>query len=364
MAASTLNPAPKPTPALVESSTASKKKLVRRRSRDYSQALRRGVQIAFLVLNVVIGVQFYRFVRFYETGAAGPAVARPAGVEGWLPIAGLMNLKYFVLTGRVPEIHPAGMFLLAAFLTISLILRKAFCSWLCPVGTLSEYLWKLGRKVFRRNPRLPRWLDLALRSLKYLLLAFFLYAVASMSARAIAGFLDSPYGLIADVKMLDFFRYLSETAVIVLAVLVALSVVFQNFWCRYLCPYGALLGLTSVLSPLRIRRHPASCIDCAQCAKACPAHLPVDQLITIRSAECTACLECVAVCPAEKTLALSAPAGKTVPAWAVAGGLAAIFLGTVTYARVSGHWTSPIPPLVYRYLVPHADQASHPMPGD
>ena len=48
-----------------------------------------------------------------------------------------------------------------------------FCGWLCPVGTLSEYLWKLGRDTFKRNFLLPRWLDIGLTSLKYLLLAFF-----------------------------------------------------------------------------------------------------------------------------------------------------------------------------------------------
>jgi polyferredoxin len=51
--------------------------------------------------------------------------------------------------------------------------KKAFCSWLCPIGTLSESLWMLGRKLFGKNPGLPRWLDYPLRSLKYLLLFFF-----------------------------------------------------------------------------------------------------------------------------------------------------------------------------------------------
>ena len=51
-----------------------------------------------------------------------------------LPIAGLMNLKYLLVAGSMPAIHPASWFPLASFLAISLLLRKAFCSWLCPVG--------------------------------------------------------------------------------------------------------------------------------------------------------------------------------------------------------------------------------------
>ena len=67
-----------------------------------------------------------------------------------------------------------------------------------------------------------------------------------------------------------------------LALLVLASVFVQNFWCRYLCPYGALMGLAALASPLRIRREASLCIDCAKCAKACPSALPVDRLVAIR----------------------------------------------------------------------------------
>ena len=362
MATAQIEPS-EPSSLLVEMVKATpKKKLVRRTAPDYSQRLRRSFQLAFVVLDVALGVQFCRFVRFYELGGVGQAPSRPAGVEGFLPIAGLMSLKATLLTGTMPKIHAAGMFLIVAFLAISFVFRKTFCSWLCPVGTLSEYLWKLGRKLFG-NVRVPRALDVVLRGLKYVLLALFLWAVYSMAPRDVHAFLESPYGLIVDVKMLNFFRYLGETGLIVLGVLVLLSVVIQNFWCRYLCPYGALMGLVSMLSPLKITRNVDSCIDCAKCAKACPSHLPVDHLVTIKSAECTGCLECVAVCPAEKTLVFAAPKRKVVPVWAVAAGIAAIFLGTVGYAKLTGRWESKIPAQVYRQLIPNADEAAHPMPG-
>jgi polyferredoxin len=351
--------------------TSPKKKLIRRTDRDYSQLLRRGYQFSFLLMNVWLGGQFYFWVRYYETAGQSPYVARPAGVEGWLPIAGMMNLKYFLLTGHVPGLHPAAMFLLVTFVSIAFLFRKAFCSWLCPVGTLSEYLWKLGRKIFRRNFLPPRWIDISLRGLKYLLLGFFVWAVSSMSAKAIAAFMQSPYGIVADVKMLNFFRFIGETGLIVLGVLVLLSLLIQNFWCRYLCPYGALLGLASVFSPLRIRRNPETCIDCAKCAKACPAALPVDRLVTIKSAECTGCLECVAVCPADGALGMALPQFMTpspeprpVRTWAIAAGVAILFVGIVGFAKTEGYWKSDIPQAAYKQLVPHANEASHPMPGD
>jgi polyferredoxin len=216
---------------------------------------------------------------------------------------------------------------------------------------------------------LPKWIDIPLRGVKYLLLGFFAWAVASMNGDGIAAFMRSPYGVIADVKMLNFFRYLGPTAAMVLAVLLIASVFVQNFWCRYACPYGALLGLTALASPLRIRRSEAACIDCAKCAKACPSQLPVDRLITIKSAECTGCLECVAVCPSDGALQMTLPtlhsqakAARIAP-WAMAAGVAALFLGIVSFAKSNGTWKSQVTPGVYRQLVPQANDAEHPMPG-
>jgi polyferredoxin len=341
-----------------------KKKLVRRRDQDYSQQLRHLFQGVFLALNLYLGTLFYFWVRQFE-GGARLVGSRPPGVEGWLPIAGMMNFKYWLLTGDVPPVHPAAMFLLITFVTMAFLLRKAFCSWLCPVGTLSEMLAALGRKIFRRNFVITKWVDIPLRGLKYLLLGFFVWAVSSMSAHALGAFMHSPY--VADVKMLNFFRHISETGLIVIGILVLGSVVVQNFWCRYLCPYGALLGIASFLSPVRIRRMAPACIDCGKCMKTCPANLPVDKLVTIKSAECTGCLECISGCPAEGALALHAPPmvrRKAIPAWAMAAGVAAIFLGIVGYAKASHHWETYVPDSVYRVLVPNADHVSHPMPGD
>jgi polyferredoxin len=170
--------------------------------------------------------------------------------------------------------------------------------------------------------------------------------------------------------MLNFFRHIGETGLIVLGVFVLASVLVQNFWCRFLCPYGAPLGLTSWLGPTRIRRNTETCIDCAKCAKACPSALPVDKLVQIRSAECTSCFECVAVCPAQDALAMSLPKMFTpnpnrpaMPPWAMAAGIALLFLGVAGFAKVTGHWQSPIPNAVYQRLVPSADQAAHPMSG-
>lgn len=342
-----------------------REKLVRREIKHYSQRLRLITQAVFLTLNIWIAVGFYLWVRWAESGGRTMSVSRPAGVEGWLPIEGLMQFKYVLSTGELPRLHPAAFFLFTAFVLISLLFRKAFCGWICPVGTISEYLWKLGKGLFGRNFRIPRWIDLPLRSLKYLLLSFFAYSVAMMSALAIADFVASPYGLVVDVRMLNFFRFVGATTAYVMIVLVVASIFVQNFWCRYLCPYGALMGLVSIFSPTRVARNESTCIDCAKCAKACPSALPVDRLIQIRSAECMACLECVAVCPARDALSLqfSGPAKlrRVISAWQLAAGIALIFCGLVGCAKLSNHWQTHLPDRVYWQLVPSGDEQQHPM---
>jgi polyferredoxin len=346
------------------------KRLARKTAPDLTQAIRHGVQWSFLALNLWVGGQFYLWVRYFERSGHAVYVSRPPGVEGWLPIAGLMNLKYFLVTGEIPAIHPAAMFLLMAFLAISLLMKKAFCSWLCPIGTLSENLWKMGRRIFKARLRMPKWLDIPLRSLKYLLLGFFGFFIAAMSAQQLAGFMQSPYALVADVKMLNFFRYMGETTAIILLALVVLSVAIENFWCRYLCPYGALMGLISLLSPVKIRRDDKACIDCGKCSRACPSHLPVDQLARIRSAECTACMECVASCPAENALQFAmVPArrvdvaqrwkGRVVGPVATAAVIVILFVGTVTIAKATGHWQTYLPRAMYMELVRHANEFTH-----
>jgi polyferredoxin len=104
------------------------KKLNRRFVADRSQRIRHCLQGLFVALNGWIGIQFFLWVHSFERGGSTLYVPRPAGVEGWLLIAGFMNFKYFLRTGRVPTIHPAAMFLFIAFLLMCLLLKKAFCA--------------------------------------------------------------------------------------------------------------------------------------------------------------------------------------------------------------------------------------------
>lgn len=310
------------------------------RLREDSQFLRSTIQFTFVLLCLWIGYEFHLFVKWGMSNGSEPFVARPPGVEGFLPISALISLSYWIQTGIVNNIHPASIFILVAIVGVSILLKKAFCSWLCPIGTLSEALWLLGQKLFGRNLKIPRWLDYPLRSLKYLLLFYFVHAIVTMDVPSLRHFIYSPYNKVADIKMYLFFADISSFALWTILILMLGSVIIKNFWCRYLCPYGALLGFLSFLSPLKITRNKVTCIDCELCTKACPSSINVHKAGRVWSDECMSCLQCIEACPVKNTLVISASrsAVRPVPSWVFGALVAGVFAGITGLAMLSGYW--------------------------
>lgn len=331
--------------------------------KSHAWGIRNWIQLGVFLITVGIGIQFYIFVH-QASGNGAVTVLRPPGVEGFLPIGALMGWKLFVQTGVWDPVHPAAMVILGFAGFISLALRKSFCGWFCPVGTLSEWLWELGGYLFGKNYKLPVWLDFPLRSLKYLLLVFFVKIIFSMSSPDIFGFLQSSYYKISDVKMLHFFTRMSSLTVVVLTVLVLSSVVIRNVWCRYLCPYGALMGLLAVFSPTRVQRNPDTCIGCKSCSQACPYYLPVDRKRYIISPECNGCMECTLVCPVEETLELKTiGTGKNGWNKAKLGTvIIGMYIGMVYSAGITGHWKSSVTEHEFRVRLQtiNAPENTHP----
>ncbi|PNU20101.1 4Fe-4S binding protein [Geothermobacter hydrogeniphilus] len=324
-------------------------------------ALRLLVQWAFLGWCLFLGIQFSLFVEHYRSFGRTPDYLRPPGVEGFLPIGALVSLKNWLVNGQFDTIHPAALVLLLTFFTMSLLAKKSFCSWLCPVGTVEEGLWRLGRKLCGRNFTIWRWLDIPLRALKYaLLLFFFKLIIIDMPAAVLQGFLASPYWAVADVRMLHFFTGFSPLSLGVILLLAVLSVFYQNFWCRYLCPYGALVGLLSMLSPLKIRRSDEHCVHCGACTRACPAQLPVAEKTAIRSPECTACLGCVSSCPEAVALGIRLPfLQRAIPGWGFGLLVLVLFFTGVAAGMLSGHWHTSLTPEDFQRLIPMAERFGH-----
>jgi len=307
---------------------------------------RRVIQVVMAVVTIVIGVRFTLWVMPHLAGE-WPTVSRPPGVEAFLPIDAMMGLRHLLHTGAIDPLHPAGLGIFIGICLMSVVVAKSFCSHICPVGLLSEILGRLGIKLVGRTLTPPKWLDFPLRSLKYLLLGFFAYAVwYAMSPAEVASFLESPYAKIVDAKMWRFFAPPSRLTVGVLGVLVVASVFVRDFWCRYFCPYGALVGLLGVLAPLKVTRDPELCTDCHECTRICPARLPVHGMKRVTSVECTSCQDCVVSCPVDGCLAVRPPLNSGRSRWmrpAVASLVAiGLYLAVIGGFYATGHWRTSI----------------------
>lgn len=329
------------------------------------QKLRFAVQVAFTLLCIWIGIEFYQFISYLESNGSIAFHQRPPGVEGFLPISSLMSVVYFIQTGQIHDVHPAGFFIFLAIVGVSFVFGKAFCSWLCPVGFISEMVGDFGeniwKKLFKRRIKLHRFIDYPLRAIKYLLLAFFAFAIFSMTETALAVFLSDAYNIAADIKMYYFFAEISRFSLIVIGVLFLLSIIIRNFWCRYLCPYGALLGLIGFISPNKIKRNTISCIDCGLCAKACPSFIKVDKVKTVLSDECTSCLSCVDACPVANTLEVKNIFGeKKVSKKIIAFGVILLFVSIMGLGMITDHWHNKVSKEEYLIIHKQLDAIGHP----
>jgi polyferredoxin len=321
--------------------------------------VRMGVQIGFSLFLLYVGYRFFQFYLHFESLGVKPYVERPAAVEGFLPISALLGLKLWLFTGIFDKIHPAGLVLFTFFVGSGFIFRKSFCSWICPIGTLSEWTARLGKLLLKRHFDLPRWLSSPMLSLKYLLLLFFLkMIIIDMPLYFVWDFLHTPYNKVSDIKMLLFFLNIGGFALKLVLVVFTLSLFFPNFWCRFLCPYGALIGLGSIFGLTKVKRNEDTCIDCRQCTKVCPQRIKVHEKKAVLTPDCTACMSCVEACPVKDTLNMTV-AKKKVNKWVIPAVFFSLFFIFILIAQLTGNWKTSITYQEFMELIPNAESIGH-----
>lgn len=266
------------------------------------QTFRRIIQTSVAAFIAFLAIQH---VMIGENGLVVTATA-----EAFCPFGGLETLyKYFTAGGTfVSHTHLSNVVLLVATLAVALLLRSAFCGWICPLGFLQDLVSNFSGVLQKRIPGLRRSfaslkkrgahlavLDRYLRYVKYLVLV---WAVSGSAYFGYMVFRDcDPWSALLNVAELTF-----TPGVIVLMVTLIASFFIERPWCRYACPLGTASGILGIVSPIYLKREESACTSCKICTKACPMGIDVHTATTIKSADCITCLECVGVCPRNGSL--------------------------------------------------------------
>jgi polyferredoxin len=244
--------------------------------------------IAFIAINHTLA----------ENGTGIPFLS-DASLHAVCPFGGVETLYTFVTSGLlVKKIHDSSLVLAGLVLLLSIFFGPVFCGWICPLGTAQEWVGKLGKKLFRRryNHFVPARLDTILRYLRYAVLAWVLYVTATSGALIFEAY-DPYYAL--------FNFWSTEVAwSAILGIVLVLSIFVERPWCKYACPYGAVLGITNLFRVFSIKRSETTCKLDGACSIMCPMNIPVDGRKVVRDHQCISCLECTseAVCPVAKTV--------------------------------------------------------------
>lgn len=244
-----------------------------------------------------------------EAGVGIPFLSE-ASLHALCPFGGVVTLYNIATLGTfIQKIHMSSIILMVIVFFLAVLFGPVFCGWICPLGSIQEWVGKLGRRIFKRkyNHFVPAKLDKILRYVRYGVLTWVL-VVTARSGYLLFEHLD-PYNAL-------FSFWTGEVAIqamVVLGVTLVLSLFVERPWCKYACPYGALLGLTNKIRIFKIKRSPSTCISCNKCSNSCPMNIPVAKQEKVTDHQCISCMECTSErsCPVGNTVNMELTLKKT-----------------------------------------------------
>lgn len=259
------------------------------------------ILIVFLIFITAIGIMH----QFFN-------INKPASVDALCPFGGIESFYTLVTSGKMlKNIALSSFILLGAILFTALFFRRTFCGNICTLGTLQEIFARIGKLLFKKHFLMPKIIDKPARFLKYLILLLVIIFSAKLGTLVIRPY--DPWVAYQHLLGSDLLTDL-KFGLIILIISLAGSLFYDRFFCRYICPMGAFLGIINRIGWFRVTRNPSTCINCLTCNKTCPVNIHVQSLEKVNSSECINCNECINSCPVKDTLYLSGPFKSRIPA--------------------------------------------------
>ena len=235
--------------------------------------------------------------------------SRGGSFDSFCPVGGLETLLPYLFSGQtLKTTNLLNFAILCGVVGLGLVAGRAFCGWMCPLGALQDFITTWSRRLSgeRHHVRgktskarfpicMPQPIDRWLRYIKYAVLAFIL--VSSLFT------VYPPLHAFCPARAVFSFQLTSGLLWSVLITFVATSFLVERFWCKYLCPLGALLAPINKISPLRIKANSERCNACGRCDSECPMGIQ-DIPENLADTECVRCMECLDTCARDNSLTL------------------------------------------------------------
>lgn len=258
--------------------------------------IRAYVQAFFFVL-----IAIFAFNSALSEMGLGFAFIPHVSLHSICPFGGVVTLYNLATVGDyIHKIHESSVIILGLSMLLAILFGPVLCGWICPLGTIQEWIGKLGKKIFKQkyNHFVPEAYDKYLRYERYFILVWVVYVTAKSGTLVFVN-VDPYYALF------NFFTgEVALGALVILALTLIGSLFVERPWCKYACPYGALLGLTNHFRIFKIKRNASTCISCSKCDRECPMNIKVSKQSVITDSQCISCMKCTSdqACPIKDTV--------------------------------------------------------------
>jgi polyferredoxin/uncharacterized protein with FMN-binding domain len=251
------------------------------------------------------------------------------------------------------------LLLLLAVIPVTALMGRFFCGYFCAFGALGDLLWFISGKVRKKRPAaISESADRVLRLLKYGILGFIVLLIWTFGAVSF-GSTFSPwtiFGMFASFSGWPSVSYLLTAGAGLLLLIMIGSLFVERFFCRYLCPLGAILSLISRLRVFHISKPHSACGSCSLCTKSCAMGLSLYRVDRVASGDCINCFQCVDACPRRNVKANPTPAVSAALASAAIAGL--YYAGNLTANAVSSEQYSAASSITAQLSSPQSGEAA------